>query len=112
MPTRHDATDLEPVFRFVSENRLTGTFWFADGNVRHFHNGLPAPSDAAGDAPATYQLIREFRRNAGMTQQEFSKEFSIPLGTLRRWEQDRNVPRASSQFLNLLRRIETRQMKV
>lgn len=112
MPTHRRHSDLDPVFRFVAENRLTGAFQFADGNVRHFHNGEPASPDAPEDIPATDRLIREFRRNAGMTQEQFAEEFSIPLGTLRRWERGLNTPRANHQFLTLLRRIETHQMQL
>lgn len=34
-------------------------------------------------------FIREYRKSLGMTQEEFSKRFEIPLSTLRSWEQKR-----------------------
>lgn len=49
------------------------------------------------------QVIR-YRQQLKMTQAEFSREFDIPLGTLRRWEQDQNVPSKS--------RLQLLEMKV
>ena len=36
--------------------------------------------------------VRVIRRALGLTQQEFSARFRIPLGTLRRWELNRAAP--------------------
>lgn len=53
----------------------------------------------------TAAQIRKFREDVGMTQDEFAKEFDIPLGTLRRWEQGVNTPRATNSFMRLIQRI-------
>jgi putative transcriptional regulator len=37
------------------------------------------------------------RRVLGLTQEEFSAHFAIPLGTLRDWEQRRSAPDATAQ---------------
>ena len=37
------------------------------------------------------------RRALGLTQDEFSARFAIPLGTLRDWEQRRSAPDATAQ---------------
>lgn len=57
----------------------------------------------------TPSQITDFRVSLKMTQEEFAKEFDIPLGTLRRWEQGANAPRASKGFLRLLGAIWRRQ---
>ena len=57
----------------------------------------------------TSEQIKEFRVGLRMTQEEFSKAFDIPLGTVRRWEQAVNTPRASSKFIRILAEIFKRQ---
>ena len=43
------------------------------------------------------------RRALGLTQEEFSARFAIPLGTLRDWEQRRSAPDATAQaYLKLI----------
>jgi putative transcriptional regulator len=45
------------------------------------------------------------RRALGLTQQEFSKRFRIPLGTLRDWEQGRATPDQPTQaYLTVIAR--------
>jgi putative transcriptional regulator len=41
--------------------------------------------------------IFTLRRALGLTQEEFSARFAIPLGTLRDWEQRRSAPDAMAQ---------------
>jgi Predicted transcriptional regulator len=48
--------------------------------------------------------VAKIRKNANMTQKEFSESFSIPLSTLRQWEQGKRVPQGPAQ--TLLRIIE------
>jgi putative transcriptional regulator len=36
--------------------------------------------------------VRSLRRTLGLTQEEFSARYRIPLGTLRDWEQGRSEP--------------------
>lgn len=44
--------------------------------------------------------IQSIRIRFGMTQEEFSKKFDIPLGTLRRWEQ---IPEHNEKLSRILR---------
>ncbi|MBU6408719.1 MAG: helix-turn-helix domain-containing protein [Alphaproteobacteria bacterium] len=43
------------------------------------------------------------RRALGLTQEEFAAQFHISIGTLRDWEQDRNVPdKAAESYLRVI----------
>lgn len=46
--------------------------------------------------PRTPQ-VKIIRRSLGMTQEEFSARYQIPLGTLRDWEQGRTEPDLTSR---------------
>lgn len=41
--------------------------------------------------------VRSLRRALGLTQEEFSARYHIPVGTLRDWEQRRSVPDAPAR---------------
>ena len=43
--------------------------------------------------------VANIRKKTKMTQREFSKSFSIPLSTLRQWEQGQRVPQGPAQTL-------------
>lgn len=43
--------------------------------------------------------LKGLRSRLNMTQEEFSRQFRIPLGTLRDWEQGASVPDASARTL-------------
>ena len=43
--------------------------------------------------------VAKIRKNANMTQKEFSETFSIPLSTLRQGEQGKRVPQGPAQTL-------------
>ncbi len=43
--------------------------------------------------------VAEIRKRMKMTQKEFSESFSIPLSTLRQWEQGQRVPQGPAQAL-------------
>ncbi|MHB8726433.1 MAG: helix-turn-helix domain-containing protein [Casimicrobiaceae bacterium] len=61
-------------------------------------------------APAlTAEEIKRFREELKLTQEEFSKEFDIPLGTLRGWEQGLHTSRASAFLLRYLREVVRRK---
>lgn len=38
------------------------------------------------------KLIKEYRQAAGLTQEEFSKLFDIPLDTVKNWDSGRRKP--------------------
>ncbi len=47
--------------------------------------------------------VKIIRRTLGLTQEEFSERYHIPLGTLRDWEQGRTEPdQASRAFLQVI----------
>ena len=49
--------------------------------------------------------IRVIRRALGLTQEEFSTRYRIPLGTLRDWEQGRAIPdRPTQAYLTVIAR--------
>ncbi len=43
--------------------------------------------------------VAKIRRKTKMTQRQFSQSFSIPLPTLRQWEQGKRVPQGPAQAL-------------
>ncbi len=43
--------------------------------------------------------VARIRRKTKMSQREFSQSFSIPLSTLRQWEQGKRVPQGPAQTL-------------
>ena len=43
--------------------------------------------------------VTKIRKKTKLTQREFSESFSIPLSTLRQWEQGQRVPRGPAQAL-------------
>lgn len=49
--------------------------------------------------------VKTIRRALGLTQEEFSERYHIPLGTLRDWEQGRSEPdQATRAFLQVIAR--------
>ncbi|WP_244831996.1 DNA-binding transcriptional regulator [Caballeronia sp. TF1N1] len=63
----------------------------------------------------TAEEIKQFRQELGMTQQQFSSTFDIPLDTVRRWEQEQNAPQRSNavntQSRKLCRTHRTRRQR-
>ena len=53
----------------------------------------------------SFEGFRNLRRNLGLTQEEFSARFCIPLGTLRGWEQGKSEPdQAARAYLTVIAR--------
>jgi len=52
----------------------------------------PPMTDAEWQAARTVPRAKTLRRALGLTQEEFSARFQIPIGTLRDWEQGRSAP--------------------
>lgn len=49
--------------------------------------------------------VKVVRRALGLTQEEFANQFHIPIGTLRDWEQGRNVPdKAAEAYVRVIAR--------
>ena len=54
-------------------------------------------TDAEWDAAPKVPRAKTLRRALGLTQEEFSARFQIPLGTLRDWEQGKVEPDQSAR---------------
>ena len=54
-------------------------------------DAIPMTEEELDNAPIMPH-IRAVRRALGLTQEEFSQRYGIPLGTLRDWEQGRVIP--------------------
>ena len=69
--------------------------------------GIAADPDAAppmSDAEITAARVRWVRKTTGLSQEQFSARYRVPVGTLRDWEQARREPDAAA--LAYLRVIE------
>jgi len=53
-----------------------------------------APLDAVGSPP-----VRDLRRRARLTQQEFAARLGVPVETIRNWEQGKRMPRGPARAL-------------
>lgn len=76
----------------------------ADGRIVELREGrefplvpmMPAaaPQHAAGSPP-----VRDLRRRARLTQQEFAARLGVPVETIRNWEQGKRMPRGPARAL-------------
>ena len=76
----------------------------ADGRIVELRDGgefplvpvvpAAAPLDAAGSPP-----VRDLRRRARLTQQEFAARLGVPVETIRNWEQGKRMPRGPARAL-------------
>jgi putative transcriptional regulator len=81
----------------------------ADGRIVELRDGLEFPL-----APATYVVqatpsvapamttppaVRDLRRRARLTQQEFASRLGVPVETIRNWEQGKRMPRGPARAL-------------
>jgi putative transcriptional regulator len=55
----------------------------------------PALETAALETPA----VRDLRRRARLTQQEFAAKVGVPVETIRNWEQGKRMPRGPARAL-------------
>jgi putative transcriptional regulator len=53
------------------------------------------PMRASPDSPA----VRDLRRRASLTQQEFASRLGVPVETIRNWEQGKRMPRGPARAL-------------
>jgi putative transcriptional regulator len=76
----------------------------ADGRIVQLVDGLETPlvSDvhvsAASETSAT-PPVRDLRMRAKLTQAEFAARLSVPLETIRNWEQGKRSPRGPARAL-------------
>ena len=86
----------------------------ADGRIVELRDGrefpLPpsmpfaepaTPSAATAIAPemASSPAVRDLRRRARLTQQEFAARLGVPVETIRNWEQGKRMPRGPARAL-------------
>jgi putative transcriptional regulator len=78
----------------------------ADGRIVELRDGqefplVPAAPLAALPAvvPATPPAVRDLRRRAHLTQQEFAARLGVPVETIRNWEQGKRMPRGPARAL-------------
>jgi putative transcriptional regulator len=50
-------------------------------------------------AMATSPVVRDLRRRARLTQQEFAARLGVPVETIRNWEQGKRMPRGPARAL-------------
>jgi len=77
----------------------------ADGRIVELRDGqefplVPAPAGSVA-APATGEapVVRDLRRRARLTQQEFASRLGVPVETIRNWEQGKRMPRGPARAL-------------
>ncbi len=80
----------------------------ADGRIVELRDGQEfplAPISAApvGVVPAEMAVVppavRELRRRARLTQQQFAAQLGVPVETIRNWEQGKRMPRGPARAL-------------
>jgi putative transcriptional regulator len=78
----------------------------ADGRIVELRDGqefplvpaMPQPPSAADDI-ASSPGVRDLRRRARLTQQEFAERLGVPVETIRNWEQGKRMPRGPARAL-------------
>jgi putative transcriptional regulator len=87
----------------------------ADGRIVELRGGQEFPVVPVADvvalattsvAPATISVapakppeVRDLRRRARLTQQEFAARLGVPVETIRNWEQGKRMPRGPARAL-------------
>jgi putative transcriptional regulator len=77
----------------------------ADGRIVELRDGREVPLVAQSD-PESAVLgeggtpeVRDLRRRARLTQQEFAARLGVPVETIRNWEQGKRAPRGPARAL-------------
>ena len=77
----------------------------ADGRIVELRDGREFPLAPAmpvavpATTPAAPPAVRELRRRARLTQQEFAARLGVPVETIRNWEQGKRMPRGPARAL-------------
>jgi putative transcriptional regulator len=76
----------------------------ADGRIVELRDGqefplAPAMPLAAPAEIAAPPAVRDLRRRARLTQQEFAARLGVPVETIRNWEQGKRMPRGPARAL-------------
>ena len=74
----------------------------ADGRIVELRDGQEFPlvpeSSSAMSGHGTLE-VRDLRRRARLTQQEFAARLGVPVETIRNWEQGKRAPRGPARAL-------------
>ncbi|TMJ22928.1 MAG: helix-turn-helix domain-containing protein [Alphaproteobacteria bacterium] len=75
----------------------------ADGRIVELRDGQEYPLQpaiaSAAPAEADTAIVRDLRRRARLTQQEFAAKLGVPVETIRNWEQGKRAPRGPARAL-------------
>ena len=83
----------------------------ADGRIVELRDGqefplapvmptaAPATTAAVPAETATLPAVRDLRRRARLTQQQFAARLGVPVETIRNWEQGKRMPRGPARAL-------------
>jgi len=74
----------------------------ADGRIVELRDGQEfplAPDAFAAPIDGGIPAVRDLRRRARLTQQEFAARLGVPVETIRNWEQGKRAPRGPARAL-------------
>jgi putative transcriptional regulator len=74
----------------------------ADGRIVELRDGREfplAPETASPKTESRLPEVRDLRRRARLTQQEFAAKVGVPVETIRNWEQGKRMPRGPARAL-------------
>ena len=75
----------------------------ADGRIVELRDGQEFPlqpsSLLAVSATPGLPAVRDLRRRAQLTQQQFAEKLGVPVETIRNWEQGKRAPRGPARAL-------------
>ena len=76
----------------------------ADGRIVELRDGrefplAPVTSVVAAAERTALPAVRDLRRRARLTQQQFAARLGVPVETIRNWEQGKRMPRGPARAL-------------
>ena len=74
----------------------------ADGRIVELRDGREfslQPAAFASAETASPPTVRDLRRRARLTQQQFAAKLGVPVETIRNWEQGKRAPRGPARAL-------------
>ena len=73
----------------------------ADGRIVELRDGQEFPLQPEALVPVAQGLpgVRDLRRRAQLTQQQFAEKLGVPVETIRNWEQGKRAPRGPARAL-------------
>jgi putative transcriptional regulator len=71
----------------------------ADGRIVELRDGQEFPLAPVAPEMAPPAVVRDLRKRARLTQQEFAARLGVPVETIRNWEQGKRMPRGPARAL-------------